>query len=201
MTADPVTEPMPRDPIDLLIALEEAAGYPIRPEYIEGTVVVPPQPDDNHNSGAVKLVVQLHMAGWTLAGMGNGYTTQSELPHGQALVIPDFYVQHREPTDLDEAFRKTHKGWYPINLLALVGEITSSNRETDIEPKYRTYATAAVPVYVIVDRRDGMVHVHSEPDPDTRRYRIHSSAPLGGKLPLPAPYPVLDTAPLVRAGG
>jgi hypothetical protein len=113
MTADPVTEPMPRDPVDLLIALEEAAGYPIRPECIEGTVVIPPPPDHDHSCGAVELVVQLHMAGWTLAGMGNGYTTQSELPHGQALVIPDLHVQHREPTDLDEAFRKTHKGWHP----------------------------------------------------------------------------------------
>ncbi len=200
MSADPVTEPMPRDPIDLLIALEEAAGYPIRPEYVEGTVIIPPQPDDNHNSGAVELVVQLRVAGVTLAGMGNGYTTESASPGDRALVIPDFYVQRRKPTDLDEAFRKTHKGWYPIHLLALVGEVTSSNHDTDTGAKYRTYASAAVPVYV-VDRQDGVVYVHSDPDPKARRYRVHTSSPLGGKLPLPAPYPVLDTAPLLQTPG
>jgi Uma2 family endonuclease len=197
MSADPVTEPMPRDPIDLLTALEEAAGFPIRPEYIEGTVIIPPQPDDNHNSGAVALVVQLHMAGLTLAGMGNGYTAESTAPSNQALVIPDFYVQRRRPTELDEAFRRTNKGWYPIHLLALVGEVTSSNHDTDTGAKYRTYAAAGVPVYVVVDRQDGMVYVHSDPDQEGRRYRTRTSVELGGKVTLPAPYPVLDTAPLL----
>ncbi|MBC3843878.1 Uma2 family endonuclease [Streptacidiphilus sp. 4-A2] len=198
MSADPVTEPMPCDPIDLLIALEEAAGYPIRPEYIEGTVIIPPQPDDNHSHGIMELIFQFRVAGVVLAGTGNGYTTESAPPDDRALVIPDFYVRYRRATELDEAFRKTNKGWYPISMLALVGEVTSSNRETDIGPKYRTYAAAAVPVYVIVDRRDRMVHVYSEPDPDARSYLVHLSVPLGGKLPLPAPYPVLDTAPLVE---
>jgi hypothetical protein len=198
MSADPVTEPMPRDPIDLLIALEEAAGYPIRPEYIEGTVIIPPQPDDNHSDCIGEFYYQLRLAGVPFVGMGSSFTTESASPCDRALVIPDFYVRRRRPTDLDEAFRKTHKGWYPIHLLALVGEVTSSNHDTDTGAKYRTYASAAVPVYVVVDRQDGVVYVHSEPDPEGRCYRVHTSAPLGGKVPLPAPYPDLDTAPLLR---
>jgi hypothetical protein len=50
---------MTQDPIDLLIAFEEASVAPIRPEYVEGTVIVPPQPDYNHSNGAVNLTVQL----------------------------------------------------------------------------------------------------------------------------------------------
>ncbi|MET7988553.1 MULTISPECIES: hypothetical protein [unclassified Streptomyces] len=44
MTAEPTMEPvMTRvDPIDLLIAIEEASPMPIRPEYVEETVIVPP---------------------------------------------------------------------------------------------------------------------------------------------------------------
>ncbi len=198
MSADPVTEPMPGDPIDLLIALEEAAGFPIRPEYIEGTVIVPPQPDDNHGDVIGEFYYQLRAAGVSLVGMGAGYTLDAASPAERPLVIPDFYVRRRRPTELDEAFRKTNKGWYPISMLALVGEVTSTNRETDIGPKYRTYAAAAVPVYVVVDRREGTVHVHSDPDPGNRRYQVHLSVPLGGKVPLPAPYPVLDTAPLLE---
>ncbi|MFJ8826371.1 hypothetical protein ACIREE_31950 [Streptomyces sp. NPDC102467] len=48
---EPVMEPQ-QDPIDLLIAIEEASQAPIRPEFIEGTAIVPPQPNDNHNDGA-----------------------------------------------------------------------------------------------------------------------------------------------------
>jgi hypothetical protein len=69
MSAEPLMEPvMTQDPIDLLIAFEEASVAPIRPEYVEGTVIVPPQPDYNHSKGAVNLTVQLHTAGLDLRG-------------------------------------------------------------------------------------------------------------------------------------
>ncbi|MFG3011097.1 hypothetical protein ACGFZB_11655 [Streptomyces cinerochromogenes] len=54
MSAEPIMEKVmtEQDPIDLLIAFEEASVAPIRPEYVEGTVIVPPQPDHEHNAGA-----------------------------------------------------------------------------------------------------------------------------------------------------
>ena len=57
MSANPFTEPVTThmDPIDPLIAIEEASPVPVRPEYVEGTVIVPPQPNDNHNDGAFEL--------------------------------------------------------------------------------------------------------------------------------------------------
>ncbi|MGP4113176.1 Uma2 family endonuclease [Streptomyces sp. 4N509B] len=201
----PLVEPMTeskspqRDPIDLLIAIEEAWEEPIRPECIEGMVVVPPQPDDDHNQGAAELYFQLRSAGITLAGLGNGYRSGRRGERTRNLVVPDFYVQRRKPTDIDEAYRAAHQGWYPIDMLALVGEITSTNHEIDTGPKYRTYAAAGVPVYVLVNREDGHAYAHTDPVPDETRYRTTTTVKLGEKLPLPEPYPALDTS--VVGGG
>lgn len=209
MTADPVTEPVntPReqDPIDLLIAFEEASEAPIRAEYFEGMPVVAPQPDFDHGHMTGDLYHQLRSAGVGLAGFGMGFRTglrKGGRDETIALAIPDFYVLRRKPTELDEAYRKAHKGWYPIDLLALAGEVTSSNHETDTGPKYRSHAAAKVPVYVLVNREDGRVYVHSEPAEDSRHpgrshYRTTTSTELGEKVALPAPYPMLDTSVLL----
>ena len=199
MSADPAVGPVThQDPADLLIAIEKASAEPIRPEYVEGTAIVPPQPDHQHNKAANEFVFQLRMAGCDLAGSGNGYRAAAGGDETPALVIPDFYVLRREPTELDEAYRKAHKGWYSIDVVALTGEITSSNHETDSGPKLRAYATAAVPVYVLAHREQGMAYAYSEPFPDVGRpsrshYRAVHTVELGGKLQLPEPYPALDT--------
>ncbi|MFF1279236.1 Uma2 family endonuclease [Streptomyces sp. NPDC058299] len=204
MSAEPIMEPVMTqvDPIDLLSAIEEATSMPIRPEYIEGTAIVPPQPNQRHNDGAFKLAVQFFTAGLSLAGMGNGYRAANKDGNTTALVIPDFYILRREPTELDESYRKAHKGWYPIDMLALVGEVTSTNHETDTGPKLRTYAATGVPVYVLVDRHSRTAHCYTEPvlpgdDPTEAYYGTDTKVDLGEPLPLPAPYPTLDTAPFV----
>jgi hypothetical protein len=107
----PGTEPL-QDPIDLLIAFEEAAAAPIRPQYVEETVIVPRLPDHGHSTAACELSYQLHGAGFR-AGIGNGYRVAHEDAGTMALLIPDFYVCRSEPTELDESYRKAHKGWYP----------------------------------------------------------------------------------------
>jgi Uma2 family endonuclease len=205
MSADPITEPVakPRqDPIDLLIAFEEASEAPIRPEYFEGMVVAPPQPDDNHSDTAFELASQLRSAGISLAGIGNGYRTGLKGARTQALAIPDFYVRHRKPTDVDEAYRKAHKGWYPIELLALAGEVTSSDHETDSGPKYRSYAAAGVAVYVLIHRQESKAYAFSDPipgdDPATAHYATKVEVELGHPLPLPTPCPSLDTSVLLK---
>ncbi|WP_240468259.1 Uma2 family endonuclease [Streptomyces dangxiongensis] len=113
-----------------------------------------------------------------------------------ALIVPDLYVRRRRPTELDESYRKAHEGWYPIDMLALVGEVTSTG------PKLRTYAAAGVPVYVLVDRHSRTAHCYTDPvlpgdDPTEAYYATGTKADLGEPLPLPAPYPTLDTAPFV----
>ncbi|MEV8031844.1 Uma2 family endonuclease [Streptomyces sp. NPDC086182] len=204
MSAEPIMEPVMThvDPIDLLIAIEEASPMPIRPEYVEGMAIVPPQPNDNHNDGAFELSFQFRAAGFRLVGMGNGYRAAHKDGTTMALIIPDFYIRRRRPTDLDESYRRAHKGWYPIDMIALVGEVTSTNHETDTGPKLRTHAAAGVPVYVLVDRHTGTAHCYADPvlpgdDPTEAYYGADTKVGLGDPLPLPAPYPALDTAPFL----
>ncbi|GAA3071565.1 Uma2 family endonuclease [Streptomyces glomeratus] len=204
MSADPIMEPvMTQDPIDLLIAIEEASKAPTRPEYIEGMAIVPPQANDNHNDGAFKLAVQFYTAGFDLAGMGNGYRAAQKDGSTMALLIPDFYVRRRKASELDESYRRAHKGWYPIDMVALVGEVTSTNHETDTGPKLRAYAAAGVPSYVLIDRNSKTAHCYSDPvlpsdDPTHAYYAEEVKVQLGHPLPLPAPYPTLDTAPFLE---
>lgn len=205
VTADPVTETMDNerlDPIDRLSALEDAFGEPVRGEHVEGTYLLPPPPDDEHNDVAFGLCFQLRTAGSPLVGFGNGYHLGRKYERTKALVVPDFYVRRRKVTELDEAYRKAHQGWYSIELLALAGEITSTNHETDTGPKYRTYASAGVPVYVLLHRREGKALAFSDPVGDAgsadARYATKVEVEIGRPLPLPEPYPALETAFLLE---
>ncbi|MFJ9863431.1 Uma2 family endonuclease [Streptomyces sp. NPDC101165] len=205
MSAEPIMEPVMTqvDPSDLLSAIEEASPTPIRPEYVEGTVIVPPQPDDNHNDGALELSFQFRTAGFRLVGMGNGYRAVGKDGSTLGLLIPDFYVRRRKASELDESYRKANKGWYPADMIALVGEVTSSNHWTDTGPKLRTYAAAGIPVYVLIDRHSKTAHCYTDPilpgdDPTEAYYDTDTKVDLGEALPLPAPYPTLDTAPFVN---
>ncbi|MEV5983647.1 Uma2 family endonuclease [Streptomyces sp. NPDC052051] len=200
MSAELILEPvMPQvNPIDLLSAFEEASPMPIRPEYVERTAIVPPQPSDNHNDGALNLAVQLLTAGFDLTGMNNGYRAAHKDGSTMALVVPDFYVRRRKATELDESYCRAHKGWYPIDMMALVGEVTSTNHETDTGPKLRTYGAVGIPVYVLINRNAGTAHCFTDPclpgdDPTKAYYGNESKVHLGESLPLPSPYPVLDT--------
>jgi len=193
-----------QDPAALLIAFEEASETPIRPEYVEGTVIVPSAPnDDKHNDGAGDLSFQFHAAGFRLVGMGNGYRAAHKDGRTMALLIPDFYVRRRKATELDESYRRAHKGWYPIDMITLVGEVTSTNHETDTGPKLRTYAAAGVPAYVLINRRRKTAHCYSDPitpgdDPTEAYYATEVKVDLGRPLPLPSPYPTLETAPFLE---
>ncbi|MEU2339432.1 Uma2 family endonuclease [Streptomyces sp. NPDC006654] len=209
MSAEPIMEKVMEpvvpqvDPIDLLISFEEAAApMPIRAEYLEETGIVPPQPDEEHSDVIAQLFLQLNTAGFPLAGFGMGFRAAHKDGRTQALLVPDFYVRRRRSTDLDEAYAKSHKGWYPIDMVALVGEVTSTNHEMDTGPKLRIYANAGVPVYVLIHRRKRMAHCFYDPettgdDLTAGRYRAETKVTLGRPLPLPPPYPTLDTAPFL----
>ncbi|MET8137505.1 Uma2 family endonuclease [Streptomyces sp. NPDC005251] len=119
-----------------------------------------------------------------------------------ALLIPDFYVRRRPASELDESYRKVHKGWYPADMIALVGEVTSTNHWADTGPKLRTYAAAGIPVYVLINRDIGTAHCYADPvlpgdDPTEAYYSADTKVDLGGPLPLPAPYSALDTTPFL----
>jgi Uma2 family endonuclease len=194
----PVTNEGPDYPADLLRAVEEASPVPIRPEYVERLILVPPPPDRQHNKSAYELSFQLRTAGFELTGINDGFRVARGNGKTVGLLIPDFYVLHREATELDERYRAAHKGWYPIDMVALAGEVTSTNHEVDTGSKARTYATGGVSVYVVIHREEGQAYAYSDPfsdpeNPAKSHYRTVTSTELGGKLQLPEPYTALDT--------
>ena len=201
MSADAVTETH-QEPIDLLTATEGVSAAPTRWEYVEEMAVLPALPDHRHNKGAFKLAAQLDSAG-LLSGMGNGYRAADKDGRTESLVVPDFYALHREPTGLDESYRTAHQGWYPIDMVALVGEVTSLYPEGDTGPKLRSYAAAGVPIYILINRNTKTAHCYTAPvlpgdDPKEAYYDAESKVSLGNPLALPAPYPTLDTAPFLE---
>ncbi|MFE2885796.1 Uma2 family endonuclease [Streptomyces sp. NPDC059272] len=126
-----------------------------------------------------------------------------EYVEGMAIVPPAPNDSHRRrPSELDDSYLKAHRGWYPIDMIALVGEVTSSNHETDTDPKLRTYAAAGVPIHVLINRNTKSAHCHTAPvlpgdDPEAF-CDPESKVGLGNPLVLPAPYPILDTAPFLE---
>lgn len=83
----------------------------------------------------------------------------------------------------------------------LVLEVTSSNYNSDLRHKVSAYAEAKVPVYVILDRKHGRVHVLTEPLGGS--YDRHEVYAPGQQAPLPASIGAevnLDVAELIKAG-
>jgi hypothetical protein len=92
---------------------------------------------------------------------------------------------------------------HSIDMIALVGEVTSTNHETDTGPKLRAYAAAGVPVYVLINRHAKTAHCYTDPslpgeDPTEAYYGGEAKVDLGGPLLLPGPYSTLDTAPFLE---
>ncbi|MEV7088982.1 hypothetical protein AB0O07_24365 [Streptomyces sp. NPDC093085] len=59
-----------------------------------------------------------------------------------------------------------------------------------------------IPVYVLIHRQEGKAYAFSEPvpgdDPATAHYATKVEVELGRSLPLPTPYPSLDTSVLLN---
>ncbi|MFI1578291.1 Uma2 family endonuclease [Embleya sp. NPDC020630] len=172
----------------------------VRVEFIERNYYMAPPANAEHNRWAVDLIVQLRAAGIDAALIGNGYCSEpAGEKHVTGAFIPDFEIPYRRPNEADEAYRSSHDGWYPASMLHLVGEITSpSNARIDREEKYRTYARAGIPVYLLIDREKGLAICHSEPVDrgEESYYRVADPVKLGEKVQLPDGLPTLDTAKL-----
>lgn len=106
------------------------------------------------------------------------------------LYVPDLVVMERElilaadpetsdPMDASEAL--------------LIVEITSKgNAREDRTKKYRAYARAGVPMYLLIDRfdtRGAMSTLFTEPNEDGT-YKRYDAVPFGKPLGLPAPFDV-----------
>lgn len=111
--------------------------------------------------------------------------------------MPAETVEH--PCDIDDHMIDA-RGADPA-CFRLVLEVTSSNYNNDLRNKVAAYAEAKIPVYVILDRKHGRVHVLTEPVAnDYENHRVHAP---GEQVTLPdsiGAKVTLDVEALLRAG-
>ncbi|MBO8189438.1 Uma2 family endonuclease [Streptomyces spirodelae] len=95
-----------------------------------------------------------------------------------------------------------HGEWAQPDGVLMTVEVTSYDSDTDRrdrKAKPAAYATAGIPVYLLIDRDRCEVVVHTNPDPDAGRYRDVHTAWFGEQVTLPEPVGFsLDTEPLKK---
>ena len=157
-------------------------------EIIEGVVTVSPAPASRHNVIAERIQRRLYSVipdDW-----GVYQTLAIAVPSRLGMLIPDLVVAPvPECTEAD-----TH---IPAALAELVVEVTSrSDARHDRVSKPAAYATAGIPLYLLVDRwASGVptVTLYGEPEGDV--YQVLSSVKFGDTITLPAPFDLtLDTS-------
>ncbi|GAA2640532.1 Uma2 family endonuclease [Streptomyces vastus] len=157
-------------------------------EIIEAIITVSSAPAYRHN--LIAETVQRRLYSVIPEDWGIFQTLAIAVPSRLGMLIPDLVVApRREDTDSD-----TH---IPAALAELVVEVTSqSNARHDRISKPAAYATAGIPLYLLVDRwaPDGpTVTLYGEPKGDV--YRPLSIAKFGEPIKLPAPFDlVIDTS-------
>jgi Uma2 family endonuclease len=118
--------------------------------------------------------------------------TDAEDPVTGLSKVPDL-MAIRE-SDLDHTQRKAD-----ARRVLLVAEVVSPrNPRNDLSEKLDDYPRMGIPVYLIVDPRNGTLTVHSEPTqgPDGLRYRCTVPYAFGDTVPV-GPW-TLETGELVR---
>ncbi|MEO3846201.1 Uma2 family endonuclease [Streptomyces sp. B8F3] len=175
------------DPVeDAFFAASAAVPKGRRVELIEGQIHVTPPANGEHEEivSGVNEQVRDHRRDLRLyQGIG------LELPGADLTerVIPDLVAAPKRSFDAEVE-------WHQPHAVVLVAEVTSkSTAENDRVKKLSGYARAEIPVYVLVDREEGVVSAYSEPSGG--KYTRNEQVALGMKLTLPKPLDFeLDTA-------
>ncbi|MEU2070227.1 Uma2 family endonuclease [Streptomyces anulatus] len=199
MSAAAVEHPCDDEPETLLETAnrltEQLPGH--RVEIIGGVITVAPPADGPHARALTKL-----MRPFIAAGLDDG---GSEVLQGIGLWLPggpqDFAIPDLAIVDADFDEHLIENNSYDPACFRLVLEVTSGNYQNDLRNKVTAYAQAKTPVYVIVDRKHGRVHVLTEPLPGG--YDRHEVYAPGQQAPLPASIGAevsLDVDEIVRAG-
>ncbi|GAA3372738.1 Uma2 family endonuclease [Streptomyces sannanensis] len=158
-------------------------------ELINGKLKVKPVPDGDHGEIVMWLLRQCMQLRPELA-----------LYPEQGLVIPTYRAGRAKPDGAlapVDYFAGQGEWAHPTGVLMAV-EVTSYDSDTDRRDRIEKgagYAAAGIPVFLLVDRRDCTLHVHSEPENGT--YQQQPSYKYGDTVPLPAPVDItLDTEKL-----
>ncbi|MFF8695066.1 Uma2 family endonuclease [Streptomyces sp. NPDC015144] len=168
-----------------------------RVEIIGGVITVAPPPDGPHANALTTIMVPFLAAGL--------HSEETKVLQGIGLWLPggpeDYAIPDLALVDADFDKHLIENNCYDPAVFRLVLEVTSSNYNNDLRNKVAAYSEAKIPVYVIVDRKHGRVHVLTEPmggGYDSHQvYAPGQTAELPGSLGAPV---TLDVDALVRAG-
>ncbi|GGW33948.1 Uma2 family endonuclease [Streptomyces albaduncus] len=180
----------PEQSWDDLVRFWEEMDWPVGSEVgiIEGIITVSPAPAYRHN--VIAESIQRRFYSVMPEDWGIFQTPAIAVPSRVGMLIPDLVVAPRR----DHTESDTH---IPAALAELVVEVTSkSNARDDRVSKPAAYATAGIPLYLLVDRwaPDGpTATLYGEPKGDV--HRPLSTAKFGEPIKLPAPFDlVIDTS-------
>ncbi|MFB6705673.1 Uma2 family endonuclease [Streptomyces sp. NPDC056333] len=157
-----------------------------RAEIDEGQIVLVPPPHAHHNGIAAKVQRRLYR---DLPEELEIYQTLGiHVAPLDKLYVPDLVVM---PSELIDAADPESSDPLAASDALLIVEITSKgNAREDRTKKYRAYARAAVPMYLLIDRfdtRGAMATLFTEPNEDGT-YKRSEAVPFGKPLTLPEPF-------------
>ncbi|MFB7466783.1 Uma2 family endonuclease [Streptomyces sp. NPDC056224] len=175
--------------------MEQAPGY--RVEIIGGQLTVTP-PADLPHSRVLNKITRPFVA----AGLDDGET---EVHQGIGLWLPggpeDYAIPDLVVVDADSDEHLVRNNCYDPVVFRLVLEVTSSNYNTDLRSKVGAYASAGVPVYVIVNRQHQRLHVLTDPESgDYGTHRVYASGELATLPDSLGAKVTLDVDELLAAG-
>ncbi|MGW1988922.1 Uma2 family endonuclease [Embleya sp. NPDC001921] len=181
--------------VDVADGLHVPDGW--RVEVVEGVIAVSPMPDWEHHKIIRAIVTTWGAAGIDASHGDVGFCLRPGHCRGSdgSHVIPDVFVARRAPNEAEIGAAGHHANWMSASMLALVGEVTSSDPYNDRGPKARAYARADIPVYLLIDRDFGKAVVHTLPGLDREGhpvYRARAEFDLAERIVLPPPYPELE---------
>ncbi|MFC0601099.1 Uma2 family endonuclease [Streptomyces palmae] len=175
----PMTDDRPQMLVQEFEQLARTAPETVTLEFIKGRLEVKPVPDGVHGAIMMWLTRQClqhrpELDLWPEKGLKvETYRKGRARPDG-CLVPIDHFVKEGDWAD-------------PDGVLMTV-EVTSHDWDTDQRDrvdKRDGYAAAGIPVYLLIDREDSSITVHSRPEGGT--YRRAVKQPFGETIEIPAP--------------
>ncbi|GAA2373746.1 Uma2 family endonuclease [Streptomyces cuspidosporus] len=168
-----------------------------RVEIIGGVLTVTPLPDASHAVTLTDLMLPFLAAGL--------HRQETKVVQGIGLWLPngpeDYAIPDLSIVDADYKEHPRGNNCYDPAVFRLVVEVTSSNHNNDLRNKVAAYAQAMIPVYVIVNRKHGRVHLLTDlADSGYDRHRIYAP---GEKITLPGSIGAevtLDVAAILAIG-
>lgn len=167
----------------------EEATETVRLEFIDGRIGVRKVPDGKHSELIMWLIRQCMQA-----------RPELNLVPTQGLVVEAYRKGRAIPDGVLAPvghFLDVEGDWALSQGVLMTVEITSYDSDTharDRVEKPAAYAEAGIPVYLLIDRDDSSVTVHTDPDPESSRYREAHNVAFGGVVTIPDPVGMqLDT--------